>query len=163
MSDKAGTEVGGSSPRARGTGSACCKSEGARRFIPASAGNGRTALASAALLSGSSPRARGTGLVDVLPLVQVRFIPASAGNGPAEGSDVPSLPVHPRERGERQLVRCALSLVSGSSPRARGTVKPTPVKPRNGRFIPASAGNGSAVGCLVRRAAVHPRERGERT
>ena len=70
--------------------------------------------------------------------------------------------VHPRERGERTWRPLALPVLTGSSPRARGTVLGFLNVLVDLRFIPASAGNGQQ-GC--RRGdltAVHPRERGER-
>ena len=132
------------------------------RFIPASAGNGT--LSKAALISstvhprergerqawesvaltrlGSSPRARGTATKCPACGANFRFIPASAGNGPLSVWLLWCLPVHPRERGERQNTNMFRMPAGGSSPRARGT------------------GSGSIR--LHPKKPVHPRERGER-
>ena len=50
----------------------------------------------------------------------------------------------------------------GSSPRARGTGQRFRWQIGDGRFIPASAGNGDRPGRGSKGPAVHPRERGER-
>ena len=50
----------------------------------------------------------------------------------------------------------------GSSPRARGTVAADSPEITIKRFIPASAGNGTADALQIAGVAVHPRERGER-
>ena len=70
--------------------------------------------------------------------------------------------VHPRERGERDLVSVEFGPFGGSSPRARGTELLERRDVHLGRFIPASAGNGSRRSATPSSAPVHPRERGER-
>ena len=97
----AGVRPGGSSPRARGTGSRRCPRWPGWRFIPAGAGNGWTccaptyrrsvhprgrgervaAVAAVVTLVGSSPRARGTVHECNEGPSRKRFIPAGAGNG----------------------------------------------------------------------------------
>ena len=171
----------GSSPRARGTPTGVTGGVIIDRFIPASAGN--TLLAKAlrfmhavhprergehpALLSninqttGSSPRARGTLLRQVLIAPCWRFIPASAGNTRHGIARRPVSAVHPRERGEHRLGLRLEHRMAGSSPRARGT-RLAHAGDRGGRrFIPASAGNTSALFDKLHPNAVHPRERGE--
>ena len=153
----------GSSPRARGTGWCIGQKLIGNRFIPASAGNGRSDLSECAKRSvhprergerrdgdelvcypdGSSPRARGTVSVAERRRVRPRFIPASAGNGTMMASTPLRTPVHPRERGERVASPSTSPAHCGSSPRARGTAGCLPTGKLPVRFIPASAGNGS--------------------
>ena len=70
--------------------------------------------------------------------------------------------VHPRARGERPSRINRVLKFSGSSPRARGTVRSRFVEFLPPRFIPARAGNGrfGAAGGVC--GTVHPRARGER-
>jgi len=172
----------GSSPRARGTGPHDHRIGAGRRFIPASAGNGPSVQASASLSAvhprergerlraafrtidhdGSSPRARGTVQIVGDMKCGARFIPASAGNGAGQYLLSLFVPVHPRERGERTPWTPRKCIRVGSSPRARGTGHARRNGPVSGRFIPASAGNGSLVSPEYSHSAVHPRERGER-
>ena len=90
----------GSSPRVRGTHHRDLDLSAPHRFIPACAGNTRTAASrsrktevhprvcgehwgsgtAASCRPGSSPRVRGTPLQDRLVRAQLRFIPACAGN-----------------------------------------------------------------------------------
>ena len=152
----------GSSPRARGTAIAAPSWTAIDRFIPASAGNGAWVFAPVRLRSvhprergerlrgvlsdlgsaGSSPRARGTGAVEVALMIDARFIPASAGNGRPAAVEYAPVAVHPRERGEREILSDIVLDVAGSSPRARGTGLDLLVVGDTLRFIPASAGNG---------------------
>ena len=92
-------------------------------------------------MAGSSPRARGTHTDGALHGALCRFIPASAGNTAAPERRASPRTVHPRERGEHCLLPTSALPDDGSSPRARGTRRPT------------------AASC--RSAPVHPRERGE--
>ena len=93
-------DVGGSSPRVRGTPSRRAQARADHRFIPACAGNATADFvecASAAVhprvcgervwralpscrLAGSSPRVRGTRVFSHASPISVRFIPACAGN-----------------------------------------------------------------------------------
>ncbi len=66
-------------------------------------------------------------------------------------------PVHPRTRGEHKLGAASPLFTVGSSPHARGTRLHGPGSDRDGRFIPACAGNTTSS---VKRAliwTVHPR------
>ena len=180
----AGTPMSiGSSPRARGTGSAKRGRIRPGRFIPARAGNGcaphlaqsdaavhprargeRTAsLHRGGYGNGSSPRARGTALARRPQARWLRFIPARAGNGYSLCSTTISTSVHPRARGERiGLVLAGLGGI-GSSPRARGTAVKQRDRDGFGRFIPARAGNGAEDFYSSVNHSVHPRARGERS
>ena len=151
----------GSSPRVRGTlGENIFPGMGGR-FIPASAGNAPHPDPPAATTPvhprecgernsstpcgrppfGSSPRVRGTRRRPVSAQDGVRFIPASAGNAPGPFDLPPVEPVHPRECGERGQPSPRRPRRPGSSPRVRGTRTAQTDKARQGRFIPASAGN----------------------
>ena len=132
------------------------------RFIPACAGNARTAgrfwsgspvhprvrgereLAAFFLppSAGSSPRARGTPSPHKQAPKSTRFIPACAGNANADDRHSATGSVHPRVRGERRLSCHAITSSAGSSPRARG--------------------NAGQMKEIVWGRAVHPRVRGER-
>src|SRR5690625_3422971 len=130
----------GSSPRARGTQRADHGRAGQRRFIPAGAGNTTNSI---------------------MARRPCRFIPAGAGNTfPARGI-AGSPAVHPRGCGEHGHMRLYSSWISGSSPRARGTLfSPRPFC-AVGRFIPAGAGNTPPPPAHDTATAVHPRGRGE--
>ena len=154
----------GSSPRARGTVAQGHSVAVGNRFIPARAGNWCPPMAPASLLTvhprargerscltslqpsecGSSPRARGTVCLFARPASADRFIPARAGNGPPNRSAPKNATVHPRARGERGRPNDPDYVMSGSSPRARGTVLGHGENCHNRRFIPARAGNGRA-------------------
>ena len=91
-----------------------------------------------------------------------RFIPAYAGNARSSSSPRYRTTVHPRIRGERNILplvhRCAI----GSSPHTRGTLVQIAFQCGGGRFIPAYAGNASDAGPILKVISVHPRIRGER-
>ena len=70
-----------------------------------------------------------------------RFIPAHAGNSPAGPTTPRPTPVHPRACGELDVVVVSNVKSCGSSPRMRGTLMGTNLRPSGGRFIPAHAGN----------------------
>ena len=171
----------GSSPRARGTPDADALRIPARRFIPACAGNTaprrwttttppvhprvrgehmdyETGLK---LSDGSSPRARGTRLQPAEVRLALRFIPACAGNTASRLSGHMSTPVHPRVRGEHVMTCVTMDRMSGSSPRARGTLDDHPLLRHLGRFIPACAGNTAWMQPRMMPNPVHPRVRGE--
>ena len=106
---------------------------------------------------------RGERAHSVLSLVlSLRFIPACAGNARRSISAFHSPSVHPRVRGERDILHAVDVDLDGSSPRARGTRSGRSSDAPRGRFIPACAGNAPATrvgGCET---PVHPRVRGER-
>ena len=91
--------------------------------------------------TGSSPLTRGTRAAHRIKNRFHRFIPAYAGNSAGKVLRRRSLTVHPRLRGELILVLRPALIHIGSSPLTRGTHTRTREETRNGRFIPAYAGN----------------------
>ena len=73
------------------------------------------------LYDGSSPRLRGTVNAERPYSGESRFIPAPAGNSFRDFEVDGWVPVHPRACGEQLLREAPASLLSGSSPRLRGT------------------------------------------
>ena len=171
----------GSSPRARGTLRQLGGLVAIDRFIPAGAGNTRTAgpsrcddtvhprgrgehkgsIVFGLHYSGSSPRARGTPGRGRLFGDAYRFIPAGAGNTRCTHCPFSGAAVHPRGRGEHAgLGSCPIPM-DGSSPRARGTPSGIELAHDIGRFIPAGAGNTPPRTPAEIPSTVHPRGRGE--
>ena len=111
---------------------------------------------------GSSPRVRGTLVRDAEFFQRRRFIPAGAGNAPPRSKRCRFHSVHPRGCGERSGNAAASSLLSGSSPRVRGTRSARAGKTPPTRFIPAGAGNALPYPCSSAITPVHPRGCGER-
>ena len=72
--------------------------------------------------TGSSPRVWGTLKEDAGKQSSVRFIPAGAGNTPLASLEAHRIPVHPRGCGEHTKTRNGSLVLSGSSPRVRGTL-----------------------------------------
>ncbi len=154
---------------------------GQQRFIPAGAGNtaasgssccGRAVhprwrgehflqFGSQILCNGSSPLARGTRSDCSVRHRVRRFIPAGAGNTFLGGCEYEKDAVHPRWRGEHTVIGFLWKPGIGSSPLARGTLRCGRAWKLSRRFIPAGAGNTSAVSASSLSPAVHPRWRGE--
>ena len=111
---------------------------------------------------GSSPRVRGTRLTDGYAPVILRFIPACAGNAGACRIYSLLLAVHPRVCGERMNSFDRAGRAVGSSPRVRGTHQDLEDWDRDGRFIPACAGNAIGIAPQSLALPVHPRVCGER-
>ena len=175
-------QLGGSSPRGRGTPGAEIVTRDRQRFIPAWAGNAlctprpRTPcpvhprvggerpfrLCRLNRQSGSSPRGRGTPTSRPRPPPRPRFIPAWAGNASGALCAFGDKTVHPRVGGERAAVAARNPRGAGSSPRGRGTQTRPPVRLPTRRFIPAWAGNATGVGACAPGSTVHPRVGGER-
>ena len=171
----------GSSPRGRGTQSDPNANFEDRRFIPARAGNtirrdsprsrypvhpraggehiGASGIPSSG--SGSSPRGRGTHVLAPLGGRAQRFIPARAGNTNRSETDGDAQTVHPRAGGEHRQPYLVTSIVSGSSPRGRGTPVNCPSHAVMARFIPARAGNTRGTSAPQSTRTVHPRAGGE--
>ena len=95
--------------------------------------------------AGSSPRVRGTVQEDAADRIWARFIPACAGNRPLPFSRLPMWAVHPRVCGEQPRRARQARPDSGSSPRVRGTVDHRVHGAAPSWFIPACAGNSSAL------------------
>ena len=154
----------GSSPRARGTDQRIRGSCRGRGIIPACAGNSAPTARSRCWCwdhprvrgeqdadglnskpsPGSSPRARGTGLAIGRHHDVVGIIPACAGNSCSSPPANAGSRDHPRVRGEQCLRLYEQMSISGSSPRARGTVQRHLHGQLRGGIIPACAGNSSA-------------------
>ena len=131
----------GSSPHARGTRRIRPGASVPARFIPACAGNARSASCRRLISSvhprmrgerrrlrmkswataGSSPHARGTPIHCPAGHFSIRFIPACAGNAETGSHVTPNETVHPRMRGERDFQAAVIIILIGSSPHARGT------------------------------------------
>ena len=151
----------GSSPLARGTQNKRDETECCTRVIPARAGNtdhsGHCIRAATghprsrgehrampdgkATSAGSSPLARGTRSLPALRHALHRVIPARAGNTPIDQRCAFADTGHPRSRGEHFSQPVSARIRPGSSPLARGTHIRLVRNRRNGRVIPARAGN----------------------
>ena len=112
--------------------------------------------------NGSSPRVRGTRDATGPGTVTDRFIPACAGNALLFVDQIAHDAVHPRVCGERIHLSSDLPPDYGSSPRVRGTPVITSIASTINWFIPACAGNASAVKSNSTSISVHPRVCGER-
>ena len=151
----------GSSPRVRGTACGAGVARSGWRFIPAGAGNSQSGILlrllapvhprgcgeqgygiqREATCGGSSPRVRGTVCRYLLDAGARRFIPAGAGNRPDGWSTTRFPAVHPRGCGEQIAAGCGGLILTGSSPRVRGTGRSPGIIVIVLRFIPAGAGN----------------------
>ena len=172
----------GSSPHTRGTRRPCSQSAAGQRFIPAYAGNARLLVPARRAdavhprirgerklaklppekVAGSSPHTRGTRAHGEHVRCASRFIPAYAGNAGSARAGACTAAVHPRIRGERDIVRAHVNSANGSSPHTRGTPRPQMMQGTRRRFIPAYAGNAPRPVRQRRQTPVHPRIRGER-
>ena len=150
----------GSSPRARGT-----QISRSSQFVESVHPRGRGEHISIAIkiryANGSSPRARGTHSSQSIRDRRKRFIPAGAGNTTPIMVGASIFTVHPRGRGEHEMLGVMLGGDAGSSPRARGTHLSNYLDAKEGRFIPAGAGNTANSGPPSPFFTVHPRGRGE--
>ena len=139
----AAVQLGGSSPRVRGTPSRRSRRWAARRFIPACAGNSSPSPA-ACSRSSVHPRVCGE-----LPEHQSPSSPTAGSSPRVRGT--PTTParrplspaVHPRVCGELGRGGSVGHVPRGSSPRVRGTLLIVLVGLHDVRFIPACAGNSS--------------------
>ena len=172
----------GSSPRLRGTDFRLAVFPYFRRFIPAPAAGNSLYPVLDSLRSpvhpracgeqilfwvfgrswgGSSPRLRGTAFPAAIETARKRFIPAPAGNSRLSSRRCSMRSVHPRACGEQGLVSMSPGSAVGSSPRLRGTAVQVRSQQRGIRFIPAPAGNRSALPPPRVTRSVHPRACGE--
>ena len=151
----------GSSPRARGTRRGRRRRQRRAAVHPRERGEHGMPWERSHTDRGSSPRARGTRDEAAPGLPGTRFIPTSAGNTFRPTTRNTAGPVHPRERGEHPGPVPVPPSITGSSPRARGTLRLLTIFCTRPRFIPASAGNTSVPTSKTAAWSVHPRERGE--
>ncbi len=178
---KPGDETGGSSPRAWGTLHQRPAHPRRWRFIPTGVGNsstgqdqnkhlpvhphGRGELCNSRSLGrsaiGSSPRAWGTPSASLFSRVISRFIPTGVGNSRAPFPPHPQTSVHPHGRGELELMLVKPPNITGSSPRAWGTLRRLAQSKQISRFIPTGVGNSRGVYDKSRTIPVHPHGRGE--
>ncbi len=151
------------------------------RFIPAGAGNSKTAPLSvqgfavyprwrgelignvyvSQIYLGLSPLARGTRIIQLVFILFVRFIPAGAGNSAGIARLIRRRPVYPRSRGELLGNYWGKPPDNGLSPLARGTQCRQRIVRLPLRFIPARAGNSAIRPCGSTPMSVYPRSRGE--
>ena len=110
---------------------------------------------------GLSPLSRGTLRGKIAPGQVVRFIPALAGNTKNSVVAADAGAVYPRSRGEHSLFQTKRCPAGGLSPLSRGTHPKTQEKKSCSRFIPALAGNTTALTTGVFISPVYPRSRGE--
>ena len=96
-------------------------------------------------VAGSSPRVRGTVGTFVSDMNLQRFIPACAGNSMKIIVEPMPSPVHPRVCGEQGVDYRIILVAVGSSPRVRGTASHLANDTPLTRFIPACAGNRTAL------------------
>ena len=159
----------GSSPHTRGTLWLQLIHLPETRFIPAYAGNARPCARFRRSFpvhprirgergiqgppgpkgDGSSPHTRGTPSGAARARPGPRFIPAYAGNADFQGIRHFPAAVHPRIRGERFSLPRMSRAAPGSSPHTRGTQAGYPHERERRRFIPAYAGNASALDCWL--------------
>ena len=110
---------------------------------------------------GSSPRMRGT-LDQILTQLHVeRIIPAHAGNTTAARAAPSPTWDHPRACGEHKSWKTPAAMLSGSSPRMRGTLSLVANARQRLRIIPAHAGNTRGGWSLMLGMRDHPRACGE--
>ena len=182
MASSDGSEtVSGSSPRMRGTLNVQQTARRGVRIIPAYAGNTfivglvrfmawdhprvcgehATSILAARFEWGSSPRMRGTlsSRGDEHPLAGI--IPAYAGNTTERSSRATATRDHPRVCGEHSTSSKPPDVMSGSSPRMRGTLIHFRLATHGAGIIPAYAGNTWLMLLIYRTCWDHPRVCGE--
>ena len=111
-------------------------------------------------VAGSSPLARGLRHVDDDAAGRARIIPARAGFTPRQGPRPARAADHPRSRGVYGHEGTGGLGGSGSSPLARGLLRPLGVESFEARIIPARAGFTRNGQDHLRRLPDHPRSRG---
>ena len=111
--------------------------------------------------AGSSPRAWGTLTSTSGNRTCGRFIPTCMGNSLTALLEDPEILVHPHVHGELTLSCSLTKMVSGSSPRAWGTLATEGDQGDLIRFIPTCMGNSLLVSLPDSISAVHPHVHGE--
>ena len=173
--------LGGSSPLTRGKQRGRLDADGRTGLIPAHAGktgrvggvenshrahprsrgeNGRDDFGGAAV-SGSSPLTRGKRGQAICLSVMTGLIPAHAGKTVTQSTHDYDRAAHPRSRGENVTLSRSRSILTGSSPLTRGKRSRPRRRRRERGLIPAHAGKIAVAHGHLRRAAAHPRSRGE--
>ena len=171
----------GSSPPVRGTLACECLVDSGGRFIPACAGNTKSAVKFSQEYPvhprlcgehtpstrmpcsslGSSPPVRGTRYRQCIRRNDHRFIPACAGNTDGRAHPETLATVHPRLCGEHAPHEKCATRLFGSSPPVRGTHAFQALVLGKARFIPACAGNTFSFVSDYCPKPVHPRLCGE--
>ena len=111
--------------------------------------------------TGSSPLARGKLTALASAALEHRLIPARAGKTPRHPSARVQGQAHPRSRGENPPRSTARKSRAGSSPLARGKLRPVPGGRAGRGLIPARAGKTAMIDLFFRESWAHPRSRGE--
>ena len=139
----------------------CAKDPRLRAAHPRSRGENASGSERVSRLGGSSPLTRGKRRQRTGQLYCPWLIPAHAGKTPRLVTSRRPWPAHPRSRGENIRAVSTTPHLSGSSPLTRG--KPAAGEDRRRRpgLIPAHAGKTARGRQSYRRAAAHPRSRGE--
>ena len=106
---------------------------------------------------GSSPRMRGKLEVKEFKSTATRIIPAHAGQTSTLGMTVVRPSDHPRACGANFATLVGSQLQNGSSPRMRGKRRFSRSTRRDGRIIPAHAGQTVCGACSTSVATDHPR------
>ena len=178
---RGGSAPAGSSPLTRGKPHPRRPDMAARRLIPAHAGKtwrpsargARTAahprsrgenpvtMNTNAPKHGSSPLTRGQLSSVKINGASLRLIPAHAGKTNSLNAWSSFFPAHPRSRGENHAGARTRPHPRGSSPLTRGKRRWFHGRASGPRLIPAHAGKTHPAARLHRRAAAHPRSRGE--
>ena len=151
----------GSSPLTRGkpgNGEVLADRE---RLIPAHAGKTSGADSRVGVHGGSSPLTRGKRVMLTTPDGQDRLIPAHAGKTRRRPARRPTMPAHPRSRGENRLMPMWTWRHPGSSPLTRGKHRGGRHERTQSRLIPAHAGKTCLSRAVRARTTAHPRSRGE--
>ena len=125
----------------RGTLSREARGRDVLGIIPAHAGNTLREIGASTIEQGSSPRMRGTFELGHLVVKVKGIIPAHAGNTATFLSGFAWDQDHPRACGEHAFACRHVPLLSGSSPRMRGTHATLRLHRIHARIIPAHAGN----------------------
>ena len=151
----------GSSPRVRGTQQRRQSRGRHRGIIPACAGNTDTTI-TPRRPKWDHPRVCGEHCRERRACsASWGIIPACAGNTRPANRKIVEVGDHPRVCGEHSLQACNAWLISGSSPRVRGTRRQQELHRHRRGIIPACAGNTKSQSTNGSSARDHPRVCGE--